>query len=434
MDSLLKIRLAIWVMVLALWGTLVYQYLGDDFSAPIHQMHWVGNPFKSAALPIPSIDDLNPSEPPDPTLPAATPEKSPPPAATDDLAKSMPTTPLPAPWEAAGPDKVKTPATAKARDEEKAAAPKLATAPPPGRFISPIKPRAATPKTPPRKKTSTSGSLRRHEYVEPSQETQPEATRPAQAPSPPEPRTPTGFVKTQTQHFLIFSEGTAAPGAFVQAVENLHANLMIDLAAFSPWASGERVSIFLFRNQDSYRRVTGRPAWSGGASSVSKRKIYLYESDELMGILAHEMCHIFFDSFFMGGANDPLWLSEGMATLVQVERGLSSPNWLPENLDILSRGGGFKIDDLMRIENTSGANDDNVRLWYTQSYSIVRFLLRTQVRSAFLRFCNYLRQGVPVQAALYRAYGAPYNRVKALETAWRFDMETRSISRLRNSR
>src|SRR5207302_16947 len=112
--------------------------------------------------------------------------------------------------------------------------------------------------------------------------------------------------------------------------------------------------------------------------SVPKRKVYLYESEELPGILAHELCHIYYDGFFIEGQPDPLWLSEGMATLLQVERGLAAPNWLRENMDILERGGGFSMSELMSVTTTADSPDDKVRLWYAQSYSVVRFLVRSQ--------------------------------------------------------
>jgi hypothetical protein len=197
---------------------------------------------------------------------------------------------------------------------------------------------------------------------------------------------------------------------------------MIDLAPFSPWASNQRVSIFLFKNQDTYRVVTGRPAWSGGASSVPKRKVYVYESDELPGILAHELTHIYFDGFFLDGAPNPLWLSEGMATLVQVERGLAAPNWLRENLHVLENGGGQPLSTLFDVLTTSGWKDEKVRLWYAESYSVVRYMIRTQYRSSFYKFCSFIRDGLPVTEALYRGYGAPYTRIRALEIAWRHEI------------
>lgn len=411
MDILTKLRVTLWVLVLCLWGTMVYQYLGDD-AEPEAQMQWIANPFKkSHPLPTPTPEPLPPPSPAAEQEPAPPPSAAPPaaevaaavqaalPAAVPSapgaaqLAAVPAVVPLPAPW---------------AKDKRA-----LAAAPPPSHFIKPLPPKFPRAAEPQRPKTPSPPSLRRHEQV----------------PVEDAPAVPRGFSFVQLRHFNVYTEGDPPEENFLETLEKLHANLMLDLAAFSPWAREQRVSIFLFRNQDSYRRVTGRPAWSGGASSVSKRKIYLYESEELIGILAHELCHIYFDGFFIGGKNNPLWLSEGLATLVQVERGLASPNWLPENIDTLNRGGGFTFEDLMRVEDTSGANDDNVRLWYTQAYSVVRFLIRSQWKSSFYHFCRFLREGRPLQEALYRAYGMPFNRVKALEHAWRYDVNTKRLTK-----
>jgi len=248
-------------------------------------------------------------------------------------------------------------------------------------------------------------------------------TAPADMPTPP------GFVRSSSRHFLVFAEQYPASARFIELIESLHSNLMLDLAPFTPWANNERTTIFLFKNQDTYRRVTGRPVWSGGASSVGKRKLYVYESEELPGIVAHELTHIYFDSFFLDGTTDPLWLSEGMATLVQVERGLAAPNWLRENLERLEQGDGFPIDKLTSVTSTAGWPDAKVRLWYAQSYSVVRFLIRTQYRSSFYKFSAHLRDGRPEPEALYRAYGAPYTRMVALEHAWRYELSRSQMAK-----
>ena len=180
--------------------------------------------------------------------------------------------------------------------------------------------------------------------------------------------------------------------------------------------------------REALRRLTGRPEWSGGAASLGERKIYVYRSDEAFGILAHELTHIYFDSFFPPSNPSPLWLSEGVATYVQSERGLSTPNWLDQNLKLLEGGSGFKLADLVRIENMQEADEDNVRLWYAQAYSVVRFLMKLKAGDSFYVFCKELRDGKPANQALYRAYGMPYNRLSSLEYAWRYDLKTGKIS------
>ena len=242
------------------------------------------------------------------------------------------------------------------------------------------------------------------------------------------PETPPGFATKVTRHFVVYEEGAEVSDELAETLELLHGNIMLDLVAFSPWTREKKVFIYYSQTPETYRRLTGRPAWSGGAASLGERKIYVYKSDEAFGILAHELTHIYFDSFFPASAPSPLWLSEGVATYIQSERGYSTPNWLDQNLKLLEGGSGFKLADLVRIENMQGADEDNVRLWYAESYSVVRFLMKMKAGDSFYMFCRELRDGKPANQALYRAYGLPYNKLSSLEYAWRYDLKTGKIS------
>jgi len=242
------------------------------------------------------------------------------------------------------------------------------------------------------------------------------------------PKAPDGFAVKVTQHFVVYEEGAEVSEEISETLESLHGNIMLDLVAFSPWTRDRKVYIYYLQTGESFRKLTGRPAWSGGTASLGERKIYVYKSDEAFGILAHELTHIYFDSFFPATNPSPLWLSEGIATYIQSERGFSTPNWLAQNLKLLEGGSGFKLNDLVRIENMQGADEDNVRLWYAQSYSVVRFLMKLKTGNAFYLFCKNLRDGKPAHQALYQAYGMPYNKLTSLEYAWRYDLKTGKIS------
>jgi hypothetical protein len=393
-DVLLRLRVLIWVLVISLWGVMVYQYLGEE-EQEAAQMKRV-RPYANAPRPAtPSVDEAAiaaaarplegepnaPASPPPPMIPQS-PVPSVPPGELPVIPSGDYVGPAPAGSEGRRPPDV----IAERRPEPAQRRPPAAP------------PRTSTPRE--------------------------DRTAPADMPAP------AGFVKSVSRHFVVFAEQYPASDRFIELIENLHSNLMLDLAPFSPWAREERTTIFLFKNQDTYRRVTGRPSWSGGASSVSKRKLYVYESEELPGIVAHELTHIYFDGFFLDGTTDPLWLSEGMATLVQVERGLAAPNWLRENLARLEAGEGFPIEKFTAVTTTAGWPDERVRLWYAQSYSLVRFLIRTQYRSSFYKFSAHLRDGRPAPEALYRAYGAPYTRLKALEHAWRYELSRAQMAKL----
>jgi hypothetical protein len=350
MDIALRLRILVWIVVISLWGMMLYQYLGKSF-------HFSREIFsQSAAAHHPGKGSIDP----DKLASAGV-------AAGQALAKSEQST--------------------------------VANSPSSLDLITPIQ--GAEPATQSVQASHGLGPLREEKISAP----------PAQI--------PTGFFLVKSKHFNIYSEGRSPDEEFIAMAENLHGNLMLDLASFSPWAEEGRVSLFLFQNAQTYHLVTGRPEWSGGASSVSERKVYVYKSSELTGILAHELCHIYYDGFYLDGHPDPLWLSEGMATMIQVERGFARPEWLRENLKVIEHGGGYSLHDLMAVATMGNAPPAKIQLWYAQSYSLVHYLVREHYPTTFYRFSKYIRTGDPVKLSLYQAYGMPFNSIRALQYAWR---------------
>ncbi|HVA66050.1 MAG TPA: hypothetical protein VNK24_03895 [Elusimicrobiota bacterium] len=376
MEVLSRIRLLIWLLLLSLWGLMVYQYLGQgNFDWPV--LSGVARNYSPLsqinAGGATSSGNLFPSQPQDQTSgspPATLMFPTPPPGAVGSAEPS--------------PSAAQNPSSS-GRNQPSTAVQVPASANQP----------AAEPQV--------SGE---------------KLTRPTLIPP--------DFTRTLTQHFVVYSEG-APPKSFLHMIELLHGNLMLDLAAFSPWAFDQRVTVVLFNNQKTYHKVTGRPEWSGGATSVERREIFVYESPDLQSIMAHEMTHVYYDGFYLEGHEDPMWLSEGMATFDQVELGLTKPNWLRPNLRILEEGGGYSLKQLMGVTTLNGASDAEVQLWYTEAYSVVRFLTKLPPRNGFYKFSVSIRQGHGVAESLLAGYGMPYNRIQALEYAWRFHLSKLSL-------
>lgn len=382
MDILAKLRIIFWGLVIGLWGLFMYQYMSDDMSTLKR--------FKIARNPFESRGETQPAQPP-PQYPA---EQQPP------EEQQFPAEQPPAlPGQQAGP----APAEASPQPPAQGTSLSLVTG---GADIKGVATRDTMPEPVDRGEAALARTQQAGAY-----------------PKPPE-----GFSMAVTPHFVVYEEGPKVSRDLTDELESLHGNIMLDLVAFSPWTREKKVYIYYTDDPATYHRLTGRPEWSGGAASLAERKIFVYKSDEAIGILAHELTHIYFDSFFTPAHPDPLWLSEGMATYIQAERGLSRPAWLEHNLKLLQGGSGFKLHDLVRIEDLQGADDDNVRLWYAECYSVVRFLIRMRAGESFYIFCKELRDGKTTHAALYRAYGMPYNKLSALEYAWRYDLKTGKIT------
>ncbi len=366
MDIIAKLRIVFWGLVIGLWGLFMYQYVSEDMSA-LKRFKIVSNPFSSN----------RPSHPP-------------------VLKHTAPPTPPPDPRNY----------TVASSTRPVSGQGSLALVTNTGGHVKDVAPTAMMPVHSQQDKTRIVTTGEEGDY----------------------PDAPGGFARKVTRHFVLYEEGAAVSDELENQLESLHGNIMLDLVAFSPWTREKKVFIYYSSSPETYRKLTGRPSWSGGAASLSERKIYVYKSDEAFGILAHELTHIYFDSFFPSTNPSPLWLSEGVATYIQAERGFSTPNWLALNLKLLEGGSGFKLGDLVRIENLQGADEDNVRLWYAQAYSVVRFLMKLKAGDAFYVFCKGIRDGRPPAQSLYQAYGMPYNKLSSLEYAWRYDLKTGKIS------
>jgi len=241
------------------------------------------------------------------------------------------------------------------------------------------------------------------------------------------PEIPEGFNYIKTRHFHLFLEKGISSDV-IDKIEELHGNIMLDLISFSPWTRDEKVSVYLAKTALRYQQISKRPVWSGGAANLKERKIYLYESDEWYSILAHELTHIYFDSFFGGYNKSPLWLSEGMAVYIQVKAGGRYPNWLKEYIGKLRQGSYYQLKDLVKVKTLEDADEKSVKLWYAQSFSVVYFLLNIQRGDSFYQFCKKIKEGYTVSRALFESYGKPYTTLAALESAWKMDIKTGNIT------
>lgn len=236
-------------------------------------------------------------------------------------------------------------------------------------------------------------------------------------------KVPDGFNFKETRHFYLYTEKNINIEEKEKEIESLHGEIMLDLIAFSPWTRDEKVKVYLAKTPAKYQELSRRPIWSGGAANLREKKIYLYESHEWIGILAHELTHIYFDSFFGGYDKSPLWISEGMAVYIQTQRAKSSPQWLKENVQKLKDGIGYSLNDLVMIKTLEDASSDSVKLWYAQSYTVVYLLLKLQRGDNFYQFCKKIKEGEKLSQALFRSYGKPYISIKALESVWKYEIK-----------
>lgn len=228
---------------------------------------------------------------------------------------------------------------------------------------------------------------------------------------------------TLSPHYDVHHEDVWLPPGFLIQIERVHSRLRMDLAMFSPWMAQERVKLYLYASPDSYAAGSfGAPAWSNGLALYESKTILMYDQtsrQKLYQILAHETTHILFESYWGEmHKRPPSWLNEGLAMLEEADSPMH-----PESSDwylAMSQLPGQKLYSLDQLTQISPMGDlkdkSNIATWYTQSYSVVYFLFRTHSKLQFKTFVSDLREGTPLEKALWLVYR--YHSIDDFEQAW----------------
>jgi hypothetical protein len=224
----------------------------------------------------------------------------------------------------------------------------------------------------------------------------------------------------RSKHFRVHHESPYAPAGVLNTLEGLRAKLLLNLVAFAPWAKESVVDVYLYKDAASYQSRTGMAPWVGGHVDVARREVHVFEGDQLQRVLAHEMAHLFFDDFFVAKeTHPPTWLNEGVARWMEEDYGADSSGDDRHFASHYEPLNDFFLFSYHHSQRTS----QQVSLWYSQASSLVRFLNRRFAAHQFVRFCELLRDGSPLEKAVPAAYGLNVPDVAALERLWRENLE-----------
>lgn len=236
------------------------------------------------------------------------------------------------------------------------------------------------------------------------------------------PQAPKGFNAAITNNYIIFREKMEITPELKTFIDNIHGNFVLDIIPFSLSSEFKRLFLMLFRTKASFMKFTARPEWSEAATDVKSRSIYLMEGISFKPILVHELTHLYFDGFFEP-SEPPLWLSEGYAVYQQSKVQNKEENgWLYKNLLILSKKNYINFIEFNNTLNLENYAPKEVELWYTQAFSVVKYLVEKD-KDSFYKFSKNLKEDMPIGKALYRSYGMPFNSLKALEYAWQSQIQ-----------
>jgi len=223
----------------------------------------------------------------------------------------------------------------------------------------------------------------------------------------------------QTPHFEIYHENAWAPMSISLEMERIHGRLHMYLASFAPWMMSSKAKVYIYADKTSF--LNGEfhpPAWSRGLAYPATRQVVIFDDGDrqrLRTVLAHELTHLFFESFFEGRkSKPPLWLNEGLAVAMEDNvDGPSQGQWAAA-LKAMSPEKVRPFADQMTITALDKAGEKAVTEWYLQSFGMVKYLLEAKMQ--FRAFCTQLRDGAGQQTALGRTFH--FRAPQSFEEAW----------------
>jgi len=221
----------------------------------------------------------------------------------------------------------------------------------------------------------------------------------------------------KSQHFIIYYQETTDDfvNELVVSAENYY-NSIVDELGFRRmdfWSWDDRAKIYLFNNSADYLNETGNLTWSGAQVSVRRRtiKTFIGQQNFFDSILPHELTHIIFREFVGTKTELPLWLDEGIACSQEKSSLVSR---MAAAKEMVKRDAYLKFDKLFEIYNSSLIVPN---VFYSESASLIVFLLKKYDKEFFLDFSRKLRDGIEWKTALLNTYH--FSNFEEMESAWK---------------
>jgi len=176
------------------------------------------------------------------------------------------------------------------------------------------------------------------------------------------------------------------------------------------------IDIYIYADVNDLRdAVLFEPSWTGGLAypehNIVIMEIPPSELDWGRNVIVHELTHVLVGHLTFSCLSDvPTWLDEGLAVYSEGKLDPASQTQFDD---------AVHNDTLLTVRSLSAGFSevsDKATLSYSQSYSLVKFLVETYGQDKMTALLIALRDGATVDDALTQTYG--FN-IEGLEDAWR---------------
>ncbi|MBK8481097.1 MAG: hypothetical protein IPL40_07960 [Proteobacteria bacterium] len=231
-----------------------------------------------------------------------------------------------------------------------------------------------------------------------------------------------------TPNFRVLHRDRAAAEAVGLQAEQLRDQLLHRWTGErypAPWL--KRADLYLFPTTDEMNEMTGGEAKAGSTlvrpsqlyrGRILSRRVNVAQDDRQLrqATLPHEITHVILGDLL--GGQIPLWANEGAAAAAEV--GEKQDYYGQVLRRFLLRRQPYRLTDLLAMQSYPDGPFN--ALFYAQSCSLVRLLLRLGSYADFLGFVRYARSG-GYDAAVQQVYGLA--GLTALQRRWLAEQRAR---------
>jgi hypothetical protein len=194
---------------------------------------------------------------------------------------------------------------------------------------------------------------------------------------------------------------------------------LADLATVTGLRTTTPIDLYIYANtSDMKDAVLYEPGWTGGLAYADHNIVLIGIAPDQMEwgkrTEAHELTHVLVGQLTFSCLSDiPTWLAEGLAVFGEGGPDAASQKQFDTAL---------KNDTLLPVRSLSGGFSEDpskADVSYTQSYSLVKFLIEQYGRDKMTAFLGALRDGSSVEQALQAIYNFD---IESFEDAWRADI------------
>jgi Peptidase MA superfamily len=182
------------------------------------------------------------------------------------------------------------------------------------------------------------------------------------------------------------------------------------------WGGGRQIKVYIYGDRDDFVKNGGQAGWSHGAAFAKAKTIKLYPdaSGFFDTLLPHELGHIIFRDDIGFTADIPLWFEEGVAIYQEKAKRWGANDAVKEAIE---NGQFIPLTQLSGVRLYKNTKGQVVDLFYSESASVVYYLITELGEQEFYMLCNELRNNTPFEEALHKVY-LRFKTTDDLNQAW----------------